>query len=442
MPDWGAKAPWVPLGSRTAVSSSSTSSTGGGGVTTLAALTDVDTTGVADNDSLTYDQASGKWVPEARQPLDSDLTAIAALSPSNDDVLQRKAGSWVNRTIAQLKTDLAIMVADISDFASSVASAITTERTAVATYTNKDLTAGTNTFPTFNQNTTGSAATLTTSRTIGTLTGDVTSAGSGFNGSANNSNAATLATVNSNVGSFGSASSVATFTVNGKGLTTAAGSTSIQIAESQVTNLVTDLAAKQPLDSDLTAIAALSTTSYGRSLLTLANTAALQVAVGGASDTVAGLVEFATDAETITGTDAARGVTPHGLTAALNARPPSMGLHYKWNGTTTDTYSDPGTGKILYGDDGLIAISCTDADSHDLSGYIGGLDTLPGTGRGSVTIRGAGGAVWISNVNGSADPGSAAWQQIVTDGTAISNSSNPLTIFANNEDVYVQLAIG
>lgn len=43
----------------------------------------------------------------ASQPLDSDLTAIAALSPSNDDVVQRKAGVWTNRTIAQLLTDLA-----------------------------------------------------------------------------------------------------------------------------------------------------------------------------------------------------------------------------------------------------------------------------------------------------------------------------------------------
>jgi len=113
------------------------------------------------------------------------------------------------------------------------------------TLTNKDLTSGTNTFPTFNQSTTGSAATLTTARTIGTLTGDVTSAGSTFNGSANNTNATVLATVNSNVGSFGTATQVATFSVNAKGLTTAAGNTSIQIAESQVTNLVTDLAAKQ-----------------------------------------------------------------------------------------------------------------------------------------------------------------------------------------------------
>jgi hypothetical protein len=42
------------------------------------------------------------------QPLDSDLTALAALSPSNDDVIQRKAGVWTNRSIAQLKVDLAI----------------------------------------------------------------------------------------------------------------------------------------------------------------------------------------------------------------------------------------------------------------------------------------------------------------------------------------------
>ena len=40
------------------------------------------------------------------QPLDSDLTAIAGLAPSNDDVVQRKAGAWTNRTMAQLLSDL------------------------------------------------------------------------------------------------------------------------------------------------------------------------------------------------------------------------------------------------------------------------------------------------------------------------------------------------
>lgn len=52
-----------------------------------------------------------------KQPLDSDLTAIAGLTPTNDDIIQRKSGAWTNRTMAQLKTDLAIVKADISDFA-------------------------------------------------------------------------------------------------------------------------------------------------------------------------------------------------------------------------------------------------------------------------------------------------------------------------------------
>lgn len=42
------------------------------------------------------------------QPLDDDLTAIAALTPANDDLLQRKAGAWVNRTIADVKADMAL----------------------------------------------------------------------------------------------------------------------------------------------------------------------------------------------------------------------------------------------------------------------------------------------------------------------------------------------
>ncbi len=40
------------------------------------------------------------------QPVDADLTAIAALSPTNDDILQRKSGAWVNRTMTQLRADL------------------------------------------------------------------------------------------------------------------------------------------------------------------------------------------------------------------------------------------------------------------------------------------------------------------------------------------------
>ena len=72
-------------------------------------------------------------------------------------------------------------------------------------------------FPTFNQNTTGSAATLTTGRTIA-VTGDLAYTSPSFDGSTNVTAAGTLATVNANVGSF----TAANITVNAKGLITAA----------------------------------------------------------------------------------------------------------------------------------------------------------------------------------------------------------------------------
>lgn len=73
-----------------------------------------------------------------------------------------------------------------------------------------------------------SAGTLLAAR-MPALTGDITTSAGAV--------ATTLATVNANVGSFGSASSVATFTVNAKGLITAAGSTSIAIASGAVSGL-------------------------------------------------------------------------------------------------------------------------------------------------------------------------------------------------------------
>lgn len=47
------------------------------------------------------------------QPVDSDLTAIASISPTNDDVIQRKSGSWTNRSMSQLKTDLSLTKSDV-----------------------------------------------------------------------------------------------------------------------------------------------------------------------------------------------------------------------------------------------------------------------------------------------------------------------------------------
>jgi hypothetical protein len=75
------------------------------------------------------------------------------------------------------------------------------------------------TFPILNQNTTGSAASLTTGRTI-SITGDLSYTSPSFNGSENVTGTGTLATVNSNVGTFGGTGAIPVVTVNGKGLVT------------------------------------------------------------------------------------------------------------------------------------------------------------------------------------------------------------------------------
>jgi len=89
-------------------------------------------------------------------------------------------------------------------------------------------------------NTTGSAGSLANGRTI-SITGDLAWTSPSFNGSSNISAAGTLATVNGNVGSFGSATAATIFTVNAKGLITAASSATITPAWSSITSKPTTL---------------------------------------------------------------------------------------------------------------------------------------------------------------------------------------------------------
>jgi hypothetical protein len=102
------------------------------------------------------------------QAYDSDLTTIAGLTPTTDNFIVSVASAWASRTPAQVKTTLSLNNVDNTSDA--------TKNAAVAALTNKDLTSGTNTFPTFNQNTTGSAAKWTTARNL---------AGNSVDGSAN-----------------------------------------------------------------------------------------------------------------------------------------------------------------------------------------------------------------------------------------------------------------
>jgi hypothetical protein len=199
-----------------------------------------------------------------RYVTDAQLTTISNTSGSNtgDQDLSGLVPKTTTVNGHALSTNVTVTKGDVS-LGNVDNTSDATKNSAVTTLTNKDLTSGTNTFPTFNQNTTGSAAKLTTGRTIA-VTGDVTYTSPSFDGSANVTAAGTLATVNSNTGSFGSATQVATFTVNGKGLTTAASNTTIAIPESAVTNLTSDLALLAPLASPtFTGTVTLPTTGSG-----------------------------------------------------------------------------------------------------------------------------------------------------------------------------------
>lgn len=78
------------------------------------------------------------------QPLNPNLTAIAGLTPANDDLLQVKTGAWTNRTPAQVKTDLALTKTDVG-LSNVDNTSNATERSATATLAGKSIALGSNT---------------------------------------------------------------------------------------------------------------------------------------------------------------------------------------------------------------------------------------------------------------------------------------------------------
>ena len=71
-----------------------------------AGLANVDNTSDVNKPVSTAQQTAIDTAGAGKQPLDPDLTAIAALTPANNDIVQRKAGAWTNRTPAQVRTDM------------------------------------------------------------------------------------------------------------------------------------------------------------------------------------------------------------------------------------------------------------------------------------------------------------------------------------------------
>jgi len=129
------------------------------------------------NPNITVSDASTTVKGVVELSTDAEMTTgtdtIRAITPANAKVeLDKKANlasPTFTGTVAGI-TSTMVSLGNVNNTSNA------TERAATATLSNKTLTDGTNVFPTFNQNTTGSAATLTTARTI---------AGVSFNGSAN-----------------------------------------------------------------------------------------------------------------------------------------------------------------------------------------------------------------------------------------------------------------
>lgn len=131
----------------------------------------------------------------------------------------------------------------------------------------------------------GTATTLQTGRTLA-ITGDLAWTSPTFNGSGNVTAAGTLATVNSNVGTFGSATQVPVFTVNAKGLVTAVSNVTISGGSGTVTSVAATGSA------DITVGGSPITTS-GTLTFALANTTVTPATYGSATQ----VPVFAVDAK-------------------------------------------------------------------------------------------------------------------------------------------------
>jgi hypothetical protein len=183
----------------------------------------------------------------AKQPLDSDLTTIAGLAATTDNFLQAKSSAWSSRTPTQVAADL------VTPLSSSL-QPLDSDLTAIAALT-----------PT-NDDVVQRKAGAWTNRTMAQVKTDLALTKSDVG----------LGNVTNNAQVTGVTAGDSTITVGG---TSAAPTVAVNtIAESQVTNLTTDLAAKAAKASNLSDLASASTARTNLGLGTAATLASSAVA--------------------------------------------------------------------------------------------------------------------------------------------------------------------
>ncbi len=134
---------------------------------------------------------------------------------------------------------------------------------------------------------------LTTARTI-SISGDLAYTSPSFDGSGNVTAIGTLATVNANVGSFGSSTSIPTFTVNSKGLITAASGNVVIAPAGTLTGTTLNATV---VTSSLTSVGTITSGVWNGTAIANANLANSAITVNGSSTSLGSSVTI-----TVTGT--------------------------------------------------------------------------------------------------------------------------------------------
>lgn len=189
----------------------------------------------------------------------------------------------------------------------------------------------------------GTATALATGRTI-SISGDLAYTSPTFDGSGNVTAAGTLATVNTNVGSFGSSSAIPNFTVNGKGLITAAGTNAVVAPAGTLTGTTL---ASNVVTSSLTSIGTLASGAVPASLVTAGTfgtgnyifPAQLQVNSSTTLQNFTGLNSTTTHATTTSFAISSLG-TPAGTFLAVNPQGAVIATTSPSGGTVTNVATD------------------------------------------------------------------------------------------------------